>query len=119
MNKKHLILIFLIVIILCVAIAFLASSDNENKDNSTIANNTTLTNNITDSAVDDTENVKQSSSEKTYDNWEKHYETEMYDAEGNPVYKSIISTSGGQNEPGIYVEYYSPELGPLDGYKIG
>ena len=40
------------------------------------------------------------------------------DSEGNPIYLTIISTSGGQMDPGIYEVYWSA-LGPINQTRIG
>lgn len=55
---------------------------------------------------------------KTYDDWQKDYETGEYDEDGNPIYRSVMSTSGGQYEPGIYESYWSAN-GPISERRIG
>ncbi|ADC46340.1 hypothetical protein mru_0489 [Methanobrevibacter ruminantium M1] len=55
---------------------------------------------------------------KTYTDWQEDYETGRYDEDGNPIYRSIMSTSGGQYEPGIYECYWSAN-GPISERRIG
>lgn len=57
-------------------------------------------------------------SPKQYDDWQEDYETGEYDEYGSPIYRSVVSTSGGQNEPGIYEAYWS-ENGPISEERIG
>jgi len=37
-----------------------------------------------------------------YKEFQEDYETGLVDEEGNPIYLSIVSTNGGEMEPGIY-----------------
>ena len=53
-----------------------------------------------------------------YGDWQKDYMTNMTDSEGNPIWLSIVSTSGGQLEPGIYEVYWS-SLGPINQTRVG
>ena len=46
------------------------------------------------------------------------YETGEYDEHGNPIYRSVFSTSGGQYNPGIYESYWSSS-GPISEERIG
>ena len=55
---------------------------------------------------------------KHYDDWQKDYETGLYDEYGDPIYRSVFSTSGGQYDPGIYESYWS-ENGPINETRIG
>ena len=41
-----------------------------------------------------------------------------YDEHGNPIYRSVFSTSGGQYNPGIYESYWSSS-GPISEERIG
>ena len=59
-----------------------------------------------------------SNSDVKYDDYQRDYETGMVDEEGNPIYLSIVSTSGGEMEPGIYQVYWST-LGPINQTRIG
>ena len=59
-----------------------------------------------------------SSSGVVYEDYQRDYETGMVDEGGNPIYLSIVSTSGGQMDPGIYQVYWST-LGPINQTKIG
>lgn len=58
------------------------------------------------------------SKSKTYGDWQKDYETGEYDEFGDPIYRSIMSTSGGQYDPGIYESYWSAN-GPISERRIG
>ena len=59
-----------------------------------------------------------SSSDVKYEDYQKDYETGMNDSDGNPIYLSIVSTNGGQMEPGIYEVYWSVN-GPINQTRIG
>ena len=75
--------------------------------------------NLTVNTTDDVVNATLTDdSPKQYDDWQKDYETGEYDEYGSPIYRSVISTSGGQNEPGIYEAYWS-ENGPISEERIG
>ena len=58
------------------------------------------------------------SSSVKYDDYQRDYMTDMVDSAGNPIYLSIVSTSGGQMDPGIYQVYWSA-LGPINQTRIG
>ena len=66
----------------------------------------------------DVGSVTNYSEEIIYGDWQKDQETGMLDVEGNPIYVSIVSSSGGQMDPGIYEVYWS-ELGPINQTRIG
>ena len=51
--------------------------------------------------------IEGNSSEKKYEDYQIDQETGMFDSEENPIYLSIVSTSGGQMSPGIYEVYWS------------
>ena len=55
---------------------------------------------------------------RSYDDWQEDQQTNMVDDDGNPIYLSIISTSGGQMDPGIYQVYWSGN-GPINQTRIG
>ena len=57
------------------------------------------------------------SSKTTYEDYQIDKETNMVDAQGNPIYLSIVSTSGGQMAPGIYEVYWS-DLGVINQTRI-
>lgn len=57
------------------------------------------------------------SSETTYEDYQIDKDTDMVDSEGNPIYLSVVSTSGGQMAPGIYEVYWS-ELGIINQTRI-
>ena len=59
-----------------------------------------------------------SKSSSGYEDYQYDYETNMTDAKGNMIYLSIVSTSGGQMEPGIYQVYWSA-LGVINQTRIG
>lgn len=50
---------------------------------------------------------KSQSSHEEYEDYQIDRQTGMFDSEGNPIYLSIVSTSGGQMEPGVYEVYWS------------
>ena len=85
------------------------ASDNNNNTPTTVNEENTLSS---------TQDSSSSGSSSEYDDWQKDYETGMVDEDGNPIYKSVISTSGGQLEPGIYETYWSAN-GPINQTKIG
>ena len=113
-NKIIIGLLVIIILILAVGIGLALSSNNQNND-SIVVNNTTDDNE--DSVVNATLKSDYSQS-KHYDDWQKDYETGEYDEFGSPIYRSVISTSGGQYEPGIYESYWS-ENGPISEERIG
>ena len=53
-----------------------------------------------------------------YGDWQEDYETGTFDEDGNPIYRSVVSTSGGENPAGIYETYWSA-AGPLSEERIG
>ena len=57
------------------------------------------------------------SSKTTYEDYQVDKDTDMVDSEGNPIYLSVVSTSGGQMEPGIYEIYWS-KLGIINQTRI-
>ena len=59
-----------------------------------------------------------SSSNHDYEEYQNDYETGMVDSDGNPIYLSVISTNGGQMEPGIYEVYWSAN-GQINQTKVG
>lgn len=61
---------------------------------------------------------KSYSSDVQYEDYQRDYETGMVDDLGNPIYLSIVSTSGGQMDPGIYQVYWSA-AGPINQTRIG
>ena len=86
--------------------------NSSNNVNSTVAND----DNGTD--VKNASKSAKSASPKHYDDWQKDYETGLYDEDGNPIYRSVMSTSGGQYDPGIYETYWSAN-GPINETRIG
>lgn len=88
-------------------------------------NETNITNNVTNVSQEDNQistssanSDKSYGSQKEYDDWQEDYETGEYDEHGNPIYRSVLSTSGGQYSPGIYEAYWSSS-GPISEERIG
>ena len=111
-------LLILIILMLIAGFAYLVMFDNHN-DDSNIVNDTDIKN-LTDNVVNATlqGDSQINAQPKHYDDWQKNYETGEYDEFGSPIYRSVISTSGGQHSPGIYEAYWS-ENGPISEEKIG
>ena len=117
-NSLIIALLILIILILISGIVYLAMFNNQNDD---VEINDAGVENLTDNAVNATLKSDDSSSDnsaKHYDDWQKDYKTGEYDEYGSPIYRSVISTSGGQYEPGIYESYWS-ENGPISEERIG
>ena len=94
---------------------------NSNDDGKNVVTNDTL--NISDVNGDNSSDIKNAtlssdSFPKHYDDWQKDYETGLYDEYGDPIYRSVFSTSGGQYDPGIYEAYWSSN-GPINETRIG
>ena len=53
-----------------------------------------------------------------YSDWQEDYDTGAVDEDGNPIYRSVVSTSGGENPAGVY-EYYWSAAGPISEERIG
>ena len=123
MNNKQLVIILIAIIIagsIIIGSIYFGLDNKEDKE-ITIVNNTTNdknSSNITEDVKYSAQTTTQESSEKQYDDWQVDYETGQYDSEGKPIYRSVASTSGGQNEPGIYEAYWS-ENGPISETRIG
>ena len=120
-NKGILIILLTIIIVLGIfAGAFYIMGSNNNQKN--VITNDSL--NISDVSDDNSSDIKnatissKSATKKQYDDWQKDYETGLFDEDGNPIYRSVISTSGGQYEPGIYEAYWSAN-GPINETRIG
>ena len=117
-------LLVLIVLLLIVGIGLLIMNDNQDTDLPPVNNTTNDTNEVINATVESSSDSTQSSqsqssnSPKQYDDWQEDYETGEYDSDGNPIYRSVYSTSGGQSEPGIYEEYWSAN-GPISAQRIG
>ena len=45
--------------------------------------------------------------DKVYENYKVDKSTGMVDSNGNPIYLSVISSDGGDMEPGVYEVYWS------------
>ena len=120
-NKGILIILLTIIVVLGIfAGAFYIMGSNNNQKN--VITNDSL--NISDVSDDNSSDIKnatissKSATKKHYDDWQKDYETGLFDEDGNPIYRSVISTSGGQYEPGIYEAYWSAN-GPINETRIG
>lgn len=120
-NKGILIILLTIIIVLGIfAGAFYIMGSNNNQKN-VITNNTLNMSDVSDDNSSDIKNAtisSKSATKKHYDDWQKNYETGLFDEDGNPIYRSVISTSGGQYEPGIYEAYWSAN-GPINETRIG
>ena len=108
-------ILLIIIIILIAGLGFFLMSNGQNNQVN-IVNDTANQTNSSDKVVNAT--LSGNNSPKQYDDWQKDYETGEYDEDGNPIYRSVISTSGGQSEPGIYETYWSAN-GPISEEKIG
>ena len=123
-NKGILIIILTLIIVLGIFAGafYIVNSDNKNVDVKNPISNDTL--NVSDIKDDNSSDIKnatksaKSTSPKQYDDWQKDYETGLFDEEGAPIYRSVFSTSGGQYDPGIYEAYWS-ENGPINETRIG
>ena len=120
-NKGILIILLTIIVVLGIfAGAFYIMGSNNNQKN-VITNNTLNMSDVSDDNSSDIKNAtisSKSATKKHYDDWQKNYETGLFDEDGNPIYRSVISTSGGQYEPGIYEAYWSAN-GPINETRIG
>lgn len=122
MNNKQLIIILIAIIIAgCIILGsiYLATGNNDKED--IVSNNTTInktSSNITEEVSYTPQTQQKHSVQKEYEDWQVDYETGEFDEEGKPIYRSVASTSGGQNKPGIYESYWS-ENGPISETRIG
>ena len=122
-NKGLLIIVLTIIVVSAIFVgAFYIISQNDVKDVKNVISNESL--NLTDPKYDNSSEIKnataeaKSASPKHYDDWQNDYETGLYDEYGDPIYRSVMSTSGGQYEPGIYESYWSSN-GPINETRIG
>ncbi len=122
-NKGLLIIVLTIIVVSAIFVgAFYIISQNDAKDVKNVISNESL--NLTDPKDDNSSEIKnataaaKSASPKHYDDWQNDYETGLYDEYGDPIYRSVMSTSGGQYEPGIYESYWSSN-GPINETRIG
>ena len=122
MDNKGILIIILTAIIVLGIFAGAYYLIDSNKDVKNVVTNNTL--NLSDVKDDNSSDIKnatlssKSATPKQYDDWQKDYETGLFDEDGNPIYRSVISTSGGQYEPGIYEAYWSAN-GPINETRIG
>lgn len=124
MDNKYVVIIILIVALVAVVAGCLYFVSIPATDNNHV-NETIITNNATNSSQEDApvstssdNSDKSSDSQKEYDDWQEDYETGEYDENGNPIYRSVFSTSGGQYNPGVYESYWSSS-GPISEERIG
>lgn len=124
MDNKYVVIIILIVALVAVVAGCLYFVSIPATDNNHV-NETNITNNDTNSSQEDAQvstssdnSDKSSDSQKEYDDWQEDYETGEYDENGNPIYRSVFSTSGGQYDPGVYESYWSSS-GPISEERIG
>ena len=123
-NKGLLIIVLTIIVVSAIFVGafYIISQNNNAKDIKNVITNDSL--NISDANDDNSSDIKnatsvaKSASPKHYDDWQKDYETGLYDEYGDPIYRSVFSTSGGQYEPGIYEAYWSSN-GPINETRIG
>ena len=119
-NNKVLIICLTVIVVLGIFLgAFYIMNSNNSKD---ISDSADL--NLSDVSEDNSSEIKKaymdsdSKPAKHYDDWQKDYETGLYDEYGDPIYRSVFSTSGGQYDPGIYEAYWSSN-GPINETRIG
>ena len=98
------------------------SSESNSQDSSILDRLTSfLTGSSSSQNSDSTNNGSSSSSypiNTSYEDYQQDYMTDMVDEYGKPIYLSIVSTKGGQSEPGIYEVYWS-ENGPINQTRVG
>ncbi len=96
----------------------ISSDDGSSSSSSSVVDSSSSSSSVVDSSSETLGSSKSSeSSGHNYKDWQRDYETDFKDSEGNPVYVSIVSTSGGQLEPGIYEVYWSSS-GPINQTRI-
>ena len=124
MNSKGILIIILTIIVVLGIFAgafYIMGPANDNGTKNVVTNNTL---NLSDASDDNSSQIKNatltssSTSKRHYDDWQKDYETGLYDEYGDPIYRSVFSTSGGQYDPGIYEAYWSAN-GPINETRIG
>ncbi len=134
MDTKNIVIIILaiLVVVLVIACCYFVLTQNSNDK---VVNKTNVTNKVTNESSVNTQvstsseksssyssnksaSSSSSSSQKEYDDWQVDYETGEYDEDGNPIYRSEFSTSGGQYDPGVYESYWSAN-GPISDERIG
>lgn len=124
MEKQNIIIIILLIIIIGLVAFFGGMYFATNEDSNTLVKNNDIndTVNVTSNKTTTNDNQQSSSnsaSKKEYGDWEKSYKTGKYDSNGNPIYRTVISSSGGgQYDAGIYEEYSSVD-GPISRKRIG
>ena len=92
------------------------SGSSSNSNNDYISENNAESDTSSSSSSSNSDNSGSSSG--GYSNWQQDYETGTYDEDGNPIYRTVASTSGGQNNPGIYETYWSAG-GQISEERIG
>ena len=122
-NKSIIIIILAVLLVICIfAGVFIFMGSNNNQEDTVVANDTSSdVSDVSQGKVSEVKNATVSSNSnepKKYEDWQKDYDTGMVDEDGNPIYRSVVSTSGGQNDPGVYESYWS-ENGPINETKIG
>lgn len=126
MTTKDIVIIILTIILVAIVVGYIYFALMPDTNDDDKINETNITNNATNVSLENsnentqvsTQSSKSSSSQKEYDDWQKDYETGEYDEDGNPIYRSEFSTSGGQYEPGVYEAYWSAN-GPISEERIG
>ena len=120
-NKSILIIILTAIIVLGIFAGAYYLIDSNKDVKNVVTNNTLNLSDVNDDNSSDIKNatiISKSATPKQYDDWQKDYDTGLVDEDGNPIYRSVISTSGGQNDPGIYEAYWSAN-GPINETRIG
>ena len=120
-NKGILIIILTAIVVLGIFAGAFYIIDSNDDGKNVVTNNSLNISDVNDDNASDIKNatkVSNSTSPKHYDDWQKDYETGLYDEYGDPIYRSVFSTSGGQYDPGIYEAYWSSN-GPINETRIG
>lgn len=92
-------------------------STNDNSNSKVLTNNSSDKNSYFDFSIIDLLDSIMGSSQSEYEDYQHDFSTDKVDSEGNPIYRSIVSTSGGQMDPGIYEVYWS-KLGVFNHTRI-
>ncbi|SDA72433.1 hypothetical protein [Methanobrevibacter millerae] len=93
------------------------SSDNYESNANVSADDRSDKNSFSDFSILDLLDSIMGSSNSEYEDYQHDFLTDKVDSEGNPIYRSIVSTSGGQTDPGIYEVYWS-KMGVINHTRI-
>ena len=72
---------------------------------------------FSDFSIIDLLGSKMGSSASEYEDYQHDFLTDKVDSEGNPIYRSVVSTSGGHMDPGVYEVYWS-KMGVINHTRI-